>query len=128
MTACIAKDILRLNVSVTDALGLNVSYRPHELVGVKLNNKVGHHLLHFQILLHHSVGCVWDVVHYDVQIHFVGLVSVRVKRLPHFYAVGVVQHLQDCELSIFVSLVLKHFLDGDCFSGLCNRRFKHDSE
>jgi hypothetical protein len=46
MSLGVAENILRLDVSVTDALGMDVGDRSEQLVAVKLDNQVGHHLLH----------------------------------------------------------------------------------
>lgn len=90
MRVHVTQNILWLNVSVANSLGVDVGDRPHQLVGVKLNNKVGNLLLHFMELFHYSVSGVWDVVHHDVQVNLIGLVSVGVETLSHLNAVGVV--------------------------------------
>ena len=113
---------------MADALGVYVGDRAEQLVGVELDQEVRHHLLHLEVLLHHTVGCVWDVVHNNVQIDFVRLVSISVERLPHFDTVRVVQHFQDLELSVFVPFVLEYLLDGHCLSRLRNGCFEDDSE
>ena len=117
MGAGVAKNILGLDISMADSFGMDIGDSSHELVGVELDDETGHHLFHLKVLLHHSVGGVGDVVHHNVKIDFIRLVSICVERLSHLDAVGVVQHLQDGKLSVFVSLVLEHFLDGDGLSG-----------
>ena len=52
-------------------------------------------MLHFEVLFHYSVSRIWDVVHDNVEVHLVRFVAVSVEALAHFYAVRVVQHLQD---------------------------------
>ena len=113
---------------MADALGVYVGDRAEQLVGVELDQEVRHHLLHLEVLLHHTVGCVWDVVHNNVQIDFVRLVSISVERLPHFDTVRMVQHFQDLELSVFVPFVLEYLLDGHCLSCFRNSSFEDDSE
>lgn len=124
----VAKNILRLDVSVANTLGVNVGDRPHKLVRIQLNDKWRNHLLHFKVLLHHSVGGVWNVVHHDVEVDLVGFVAVRVEALPHLHAVRVMQHLQDGQLSVLVSLVLEYFLDGHCLSRLGYRCLEHNTK
>ena len=90
MAIHITENILRLDVSVTNTQGVNIGNRPHELVRVKFDNEVWHHLLHFKVILHHSVGCFRDIVHDDVQIHFVRFIAVSIKALPHFNTIRMV--------------------------------------
>ena len=113
---------------MADALGVYVGDRAEQLVSVELDQEVRHHLLHLEVLLHHTVGCVWDVVHNNVQIDFVRLVSISVERLPHFDTVRVVEHFQYLKLSVFVPFVLEYFLDGHCLSRLRYRCFEDNSE
>ena len=113
---------------MADALGVNVSDRAQKLVGVELDEQVWHHLLHFEILLHDAVRCVRDVVHHDIEIDFLRLVTVSVERLAHFDTVRVVQHFEDLQLSVLVSLVLEHFLDCHCLACFRNSRFENHSK
>ena len=128
MRAGVDEDILRFYVTVADALGVDVRNRAQELVGVELDQEVRDHLLHLQVLLHHAVGRIRNVVHHHVQIHFVWLVTVRVERLPHLDAVGVVQHLEDLQLSVFVSLILEDLFDRNRFASLCYDCLEDHSE
>ena len=63
MGGSVAENVLRLDVSMANALGMDVCYRSEQLVRVEFYKEVWHHLLHFEVLLHYSVGCVWDIVH-----------------------------------------------------------------
>ena len=81
-------------------------------------------MLHFEILLHHAVRCVWYVVHDDVEVDFFGFVAVSVEGLAHFDAIRVVEHLEDLQLSVLVPLVLEYLLDSYSLSCLSNRRFE----
>ena len=122
------EDVLWLDVPVADALRVDVGDRAQQLVRVQLHQQVRHHLLHLQVLLHHSVGRVWDEVHDNVEVDLFGLVTVSVERLAHLDAVGVVEHLEDLKLSVLVALVLEDLLDGHRFARLRNRRFEHHAE
>ena len=113
---------------MADALGVYVGDRAEQLVGVELDQEVRHHLLHLEVLLHGTIGCVRNVVHHNVQVDLVRLVSISVERLPHFDTVRVVQHFQDLKLSVFVPFVLEYFLDGHCLSRLRYRCFEDNSE
>ena len=124
----IAKDVLGLDISMANTFGVNVGNGPHELIGIELNNERWDHLLHFEVLLHYSVGRVRDVVHDHIQVNFVWLVSIRVEALTHLHTVGMVQHLQNRQLSIFISLVLENFFNCNCLAGFRNRGLEHHSE
>jgi len=122
------EDVLGLDVSVADALGVDVGNGSEQLVGVHFDEQVGNHLLHLQVLFHDAVRRVGNEIHHYVQVHLLGLVSVRVERLAHFHAVRVMQHLQNLQLTIFVALVLENLLDRDSFPGLGNRGLEHHAE
>ena len=128
MRRSVNENILRLDVSVTDALCMDVSDTTEQLVRVNLDKDVWDHLLHLQVLLHDSVDCIRNIVHDHIQIHLVWLVTICIERLPHFYVVRVVKHLQNGEFSVFVPLVLEHLLDGYCLTRLCDRGLEHHSK
>ena len=124
----ITQNILRLDISVANSFGVNVGNGPHELIRIELNNERWDHLFHFEVLLHYSVGRVRDVVHDHIQVNLVWLVSIRVEALSHLHTVGMVQHLQNRQLSIFISLVLENFFNCNCLTGFRNRGLEHHSE
>ena len=128
MRVHIAQDVLWLNVSVTNSLCVDIGDGSHQLVRVELDDKVGYLLFHFMELLHYSIGRVWNIIHNHVQVDLIGLVSVGVEALPHFDTVGVMEHLQDGELSILVSFVLKHFLNSYGLTSFGNSGLKHHTE
>jgi hypothetical protein len=96
---------------VTNALGVNICNGSHQLVRIKLHNQVWDLLLHFEILFHHSIGSVGNKVHDNVKVDFFGLISISVEALSHFDTIWVMEHLQNSEFTIFVSLVLEYLLD-----------------
>jgi hypothetical protein len=65
----------------------------------------------------HSFG---DVVHYNVQINFVLLVALCVERVSERDYVGMVEFFHNLEFSVFIALILVHFLDRYHLSSLCN--------
>ena len=79
-------------------------------------------------LFHHSIGSIRNIVHYHVEIHLIWLVSIGVKALSHLHAVGVMKHLQDGQLSVFVSFVLEDFFDSNSLTSFGNCSLKHDPE
>ena len=128
MRARVTQDVLWLNVSVANALRVDVGDRAQQLVRVELHQQVWHHLLHLEVLFHDAVGGIRNVVHNDVEVDLIWLVPIGVKRLAHFDAVRVVEHFQNLELSVFVALVLKDFLDCHSLSSFRDDGFEHNSE
>jgi len=113
---------------MANALCVDIGNRAQKLVRIQLHEQVGNHLLHLEVLLHHSVGSIWDIVHNYVEVDLLGLVTVCVEGLAHLDTVGVVQHLEDLELSVLVPFVLEYLLDGYRLASLRNRRFEDHSE
>ena len=85
-------------------------------------------MLHLEVLLHHTVGRIRNEVHDNVQVDFVWLVTISVEGLAHLDAIGVMQHLEDLQLSVLVALVLEDLFDGDCLASLSDRRFEDNTE
>ena len=79
-------------------------------------------------LFHHSISRVWDIVHHNIQVNFVWLITVCVETLSHLYTVGVMEHFKNCQLSIFVPFVLEHFLNSHSFPGLGDGCFEYHTE
>ena len=126
MIACIYEHILGLDISVANSYSMNISYGSQQLIRVDFYQNIWYHLLHLKILLHNFVHSFRDIVHHNIQINLIRLVTISIKWLPHFNAIRVVQHFQNLKLSIFVSLVLKHLLDCHGFSCLCNSCLKYN--
>ena len=113
---------------MADSLCVDVGNRSKQLVGVQLDKEVRDHLFHLEILLHDTVGGIRNEVHHHIQVYFFRLVSIGVERLSHFDTVGMVQHFQNLQLSVLISLILEHLFDGYGFPSLSNCRFKHNSK
>lgn len=128
MALGVNEDILGLDISMADALSMDIGNGSKQLVGVDLDQQVWDHLLHLQVLFHDTVCGIWDVVHHHIKVNFLWLVSVGVKRLTHFDAVRVVKHLENLQLSVLVALVLEHLLDGHGLACLRNCCLEDDSE
>lgn len=73
MRCRIDQQVLRLDVPVADTHGVDVCQCPEGLVGIKLDEEVGHWLLHLVVMLEHSVDCLRNVVHHDVQVDLIFL-------------------------------------------------------
>ena len=61
---------------MTDAQSVDVGERPEHLVRIKLDQELRHSLLHFDVVSHDSVDCLWDIVHDDIEVDFVLLLFV----------------------------------------------------
>lgn len=124
----IAQDVLWLNISVTNSLGMNICNGSEQLVRVHLDNKIRNHLFNFEVLFHDSISSIRNVVHDDIEVHLILVFSISVKTLSHLYAVRVLQHLQNLKFSVFVSFVLENLLDCHCFSSFGNCSLEDDSK
>ena len=124
----ITKNILWFNISMADSFSVDISNRSHQLVWIQFYDQVWHHLFHFKVLLHYSVGRIGNIVHNDVQIHFIRFISIGVETLSHFNAIWMMQHFQNSELTIFISLILKDLLNGDCLTCFSYGSFKYDTK
>lgn len=69
----IKEEILRLDVSVTDALGVNVGQGAEKLVDVKLNLQHRHGCLHLVEVSRRPVDGLGDVFEDKVEVHFIFL-------------------------------------------------------
>lgn len=128
MTLSVTQNVLRLNVSMTDSLGVNVGNGSEKLITVEFDNQIWHHLLHLQIILHHSVSSVLNIIHHHVQVYLIWLLTIRVEGLAHLHTVRMVKHLQNLQFTVLVPFVLEHFLDSDCFACFCDRGLKHNTK
>lgn len=99
-----------------------------KLVSIDLDEDGRYHLLHLHVLFHDAVKGIRNKVHDDIQVDLVWFLTISVKELSHFNAVGMVQGLQYFELTVFVAFVLKDLLDGHCLPGLSDGCLKNDSE
>lgn len=69
----IKEEILRFDVSVTDALGVNVRQGAEELVDVKLNLQHRHGCLHLVEVSRRPVDGLGDIFEDKVEVHFIFL-------------------------------------------------------
>ena len=80
---------------MADAFRVDVGDRAQKLVRVDLDEQIWHHLFYFQVLFHHSVGSIRNVVHDDIKINLLWLVAIGVKGLSHLDAIRMVKHFKD---------------------------------
>ena len=85
-------------------------------------------MLHFQILLHHFIEGIWNVVHNNIEVDLVRLIAISIERLLHFYTVRMAEHFKDSQLSIFVSLILKYLLNCNRFPSFSDSSLIDDSK
>lgn len=71
-------------------------------------------------MLKNSVNGLWHVVHDHIQVNFILLFSLSVKRVSERDHVRVEEFTHDLQFPILVSLILVNFLDCDDFPGLRN--------
>lgn len=113
---------------MANTFSMNISNGSHQLVWIKLHDNIWHLLLHLMELFHHSICCVRDVVHYNVKIYLVWLVSISIETLSHLNAIRMMQHFQNSQFSIFIPFVLEYLLDSHCFSSFGNGCLEYNTE
>ena len=121
MTLRVYKQVLRLDVAMAVAQGVDVGKRTEALIGVQFDQKDGHWLLHLIVVFQYAIDCLWDVVHHDIQINLILLVALSVKCVLELDNIRVLQLLHYLKFTVLVSLILVDFLDGDNFSSLSPR-------
>lgn len=89
MVSRIYKQILGLDVSVTNTKRMNVGKCSETLVCVEFDEQHRYRLFHFVVVLQYAVNCFWHVIHDYVQIYFVLFVSLSVKGVSQRNDIGV---------------------------------------
>jgi hypothetical protein len=97
---------------------VNVGQRSEHLIRVELYKELWHSLLHLDVVSHHTVDCLRNVVHDDIQVNLIWLVPSGVKSMLHCHNIWMKQLLHDLELSVFITLILVNLLDGDALASL----------
>mmetsp|Transcript_7402 Transcript_7402/g.16726 ORF Transcript_7402/g.16726 Transcript_7402/m.16726 type:complete len:262 (-) Transcript_7402:188-973(-) len=120
--APIHQEVLRFDVAMTNANSMYVSAAASHLVGVQLNKYLRNGLLHFVVVLHHTVHCIGTVLHHDIQVCFSWFLARSIEGMFQLDDIGMSQFLHYLKLTILVALVLEDLLDGNrlaCLHDLC---------
>ena len=83
----VEEEVLRLDVAMADADGVNVHERTEELVHIQLDLEHGHGLLELGIVPAGTVHGLWDVFEHKVEVHLIFLWPLgnqSAVRLRHF--------------------------------------------
>lgn len=128
MSVRVHQQILWLDVSVANTEGVNVGEGPERLVCVQLDQDHWYLLLHLVVVLEDPEHGLWHVVHHDVQVDFIWLITLSIERMLERDHVGVIELLHNLQLSVLVSLVLVHLLDGDSLTVFIHGGLEDDSE
>lgn len=112
MSIRVNQKVLRLDVSMADSKSMDVGKCFESLICIKFYKNDRHVLLHLVIVLKNSENCLWHVVHNNVEINLIWLVALCIKCMFEGYNIWVLEFFHNLKLSIFVSFVLIHLLDG----------------
>ena len=82
MTRWVDKEVLGFDVAMTDAECVDVGKCSEHLVGVEFDEEDWNTLLHFDVVLHNAVHSLRNVVHDDVQVHFIRLRPLALSHKP----------------------------------------------
>ena len=69
----VEEEVLRLDVAVADADGMNVHEGTEELVHIQLDLEHGHRLLELGIVPAGAIHGFWDIIEHEVEVHFIFL-------------------------------------------------------
>ena len=89
---------LRLDISVTDSMRVNVCQRSEELIHVELDEGDGDGLLLLAVLPGHLVHCLGDVFQHQVQIYLI-LICHKVSCETESYGQALPSSLRWCRRS-----------------------------
>ena len=128
MSVRVHQQILWLDVSVANTESVNVSEGPERLVSVQFDQDHWYLLLHLVVVLEDSEHSLRHVVHHNVQVDFIWLITLSIERMLERDHVGVIELLHDLQLSVLVSLVLVHLLDGYSLTVFIHGGLEDDSE
>mmetsp|Transcript_8210 Transcript_8210/g.26446 ORF Transcript_8210/g.26446 Transcript_8210/m.26446 type:complete len:496 (+) Transcript_8210:183-1670(+) len=107
------EQVLRLDVAVADAEGVDVGERAAKLVHVQLQVQQREDLLGLCVVARESVHSLGHKVHHKVEVRVICLLPLGVEEVVERRHVDVVvEHLHDLELAVLEALVLEHLLDG----------------
>ena len=113
MVSRLNKQVLRLDIAMAVAESVNVGKGTEGLIGVEFDEDDRHLLLHFVVMFEDAVDGFWHVVHYDVQIYLILLVTLSVESVLQFDDVRMGELLHDLQFTILVALILVDLLDRD---------------
>lgn len=112
----VEQQVLRLDVSVTNALRVNVGQTAEQLVHVQLDEHDGNALLALGVLSGHLVDGLGDVFQHEIEVNLVLLLARRVEEILELDNVAMLQTPHDLQLSVLEPFVLQHLLDGHHFA------------
>ena len=69
----VKEEVMRLDVAMADADGVNVHERTEELVHIQLDLEHGHGLLELGVVPAGTVHGLWDIFEHKIEVHFVFL-------------------------------------------------------
>ena len=72
--------------------------------------------------------CLGHIVHDNVQINLIWLVTLSIESMLERDDIGVIKFLHYLQFSILVPLILVHLLDGYLFAILVHSRLEHNTE
>ena len=107
---------------------VDVRQSSKSLVSVQFHEDDRDLLLQFVVVFQDSEHRLGHVIHDDVQIDFVWLVSLGVEGMLESDHVGVIKLLHDLQLSVLIPFILVHLLDGHRFVVLIDSSLEHNTE
>jgi hypothetical protein len=121
--------VLRLDVSVANAEGVDVGERAEDLVHIQLDIEHGDGLLELGVVPRGTVDRFGHEFEQQVEKDLVLFLAVRVEEVFERYDVGVVDKAHNLQLAVLEALVLQHLFDGHRWvRALEQLRLEHDAK
>lgn len=123
------KQVLRLDITMAVAESVDIGEGAEGLVCIELDQDYRHLLLHLVVVLEDAIDSFWHIVHHNIQIDLILLVTLSVERMLQLNDIGVRQLLHDLQFTILVALVLVNLLDSDLLTvRALSRRLENDAK
>ena len=120
--------VLRLDISMAEAFWVNICNSSETLICINFHKQNGNRLLLFIIVLQNSKNSFWNIVHHDIQVYLIWLITLGVKGMSKINNIRVRETFHDLELSVFIPFILIDLLDGDFLSCFVNGGLKDNPE
>lgn len=108
----VEEEVLRLDISVADALRVYVCERAEQLVDVELDLEDRHGGFHLVEVAGCAVNSLGDKLENEVEIDFILAFAIGIVESLELDNVGVSHYPHDLQFSVLEALVLQHSLDG----------------
>ena len=113
MSLSVNKNILWLDISMTDAHRVNICNWTQKLICIQLDKYIRYILLLLHIVFHYFIESFWNVLHNYIQIYFIWIVTICIEIMFHLNTVWMTKNFKNLKFTIFIALILINFFYGN---------------